>query len=121
VHSNPPLLCVYQGTQKDTFNDEEERFEAMKKQKILAERREFEAVKATMTYDKGKMDNMRRQVRTVCCVCCAVLLHNMFCCATACVCVCEKERERVCVYVCVCICMYIHMCMCMCVYVCVCV
>jgi hypothetical protein len=72
IRSNPPLLCVYPGTQKDTFNDEEERFEAMKKQKILAERREFEAVKATMTYDKGKMDNMRRQVCTVCCAVCAV-------------------------------------------------
>ena len=39
----------------------------MKKQKMAAERKEFEAVKSTMTYNKDKMDNMRRQVRTVCC------------------------------------------------------
>ena len=68
---------VYSGTQKDTFNDEEERFESMKKQKVVAERKEFEAVKASMTYSKEKMDNMRRQVHTVCrtILYCAVLYY----------------------------------------------
>ena len=33
-----------------------------KKQKIVAEQREFDAAKARMAYDKGKMDSMRRQV-----------------------------------------------------------
>jgi hypothetical protein len=40
----------------------------VKKQKALAEQREFEAVKAQMAYDKGKMESMRRQVRLCGCV-----------------------------------------------------
>ena len=50
------------GAIKDSFNDEEDRFSDLKKQKLRAEQKEFEDVKAKMAYDKGKMDSMRRQV-----------------------------------------------------------
>ena len=56
------FLFACLGAIKDSFNDEEDRFSDLKKQKLRAEQKEFEDVKAKMAYDKGKMDSMRRQV-----------------------------------------------------------
>jgi hypothetical protein len=59
------------GVLKEYFNDEEERFAEMKKQKIKAEQKEFADTKARLASNKLKMENMARQV-------CIILLLEPF-------------------------------------------
>jgi hypothetical protein len=59
------------GVLKEYFNDEEERFAEMKKQKIKAEQKEFADTKARLASNKLKMENMARQV-------CIILLFEPF-------------------------------------------
>mmetsp|Transcript_7790 Transcript_7790/g.7866 ORF Transcript_7790/g.7866 Transcript_7790/m.7866 type:complete len:150 (+) Transcript_7790:156-605(+) len=49
------------GVLKESFNDEEERFAEMKKQRIKAEQKEFADTKARLASNKLKMESMAKQ------------------------------------------------------------